>query len=151
MRVITSLLCSFGLLALTAACSSDDTTTPSSPESVTQSIGAEGGVIKVGGATITFAKGALTESKSITIKSTDKVPDGFVAVSKVFECGPTGTSFAADVTMEMPFTDDGKGPVTMFWSAGGDPTFKDIGGAPANGVMKATVKHFSSGFVGRKK
>ena len=140
----------FAALAIALlACSSDFATTPE--RSVTQPIGAEGGTIKVDGATVTFAKGALAESKSITIASTDKVPDGFIALSKVFECGPTGTSFAADVTMEMPFTDDGKGPVTMFWSAGGDPTFKDIGGTPSGNVMKATVKHFSSGFVGRKK
>src|SRR5688500_12198723 len=128
MRVLTSLVCSFALLAITSACSSDDPAAPGSGRSVTQAIGAEGGVIKVDGATVTFAKGALTESKSITISSTDKVPDGFEAVSKVFECGPSGTSFAAEVTMGMPFTDDGKGPVTMFWTAGPDPTFKDIGG-----------------------
>src|SRR5687767_15946541 len=117
MRAFPLVLSLSGLLALTAACSSDTPdATAASPQSVTQSIGTEGGVIKVDGATITFAKGALTESKEITIRTTNKVPDGFEAVSKVFECGPTGTSFGADVTMEMPFTDDGKGPVTMFWS-----------------------------------
>ncbi len=146
MRVLSLLVLPIAVLA----CSSDSTGS-ASERSVTQTIGVEGGTINVDGATVTFAKGALTESKSITIASTDKVPDGYVALSKVFECGPSGTSFAADVTMEMPFTDDGKGPVTMFWTAGPDPSFKDIGGTPANGVMKATVKHFSGGFVGRKK
>src|SRR5687767_10413852 len=135
MRALSLLVLS--LAPLVCACSSD-TAPESSPRSVTQTVGAEGGTIKVDGATVTFAKGALTESKSITIASTDKVPDGYVALSKVFECGPSGTSFAADVTMEMPFTDDGKGPVTMFWTAGPDPAFKDIGGTAQNGVMKAT-------------
>jgi hypothetical protein len=70
-------------------------------------------------------------------------------MSKVFRCEPRGTEFAADVTMEMPFTDDGK-PVKMFWTTGSDPTFKDIGGTPTNNkTMIATVRHFSAGFVGR--
>lgn len=93
----------------------------------------------------------LADAKAITIGSTSDIPDGFVAVSKVFECAPSGTSFAAPVTMTMPFTDDGNGPVTMFWSAGADPTFKDLGGAPNGATFTATVRHFSRGFVGRKK
>jgi ZU5 domain-containing protein len=140
-----------------ASCSSSDTPSDSSSSSstdtrsVTQTIGPEGGSIDVDGATVTFPKGALAEPKSITIRSTAAVPEGFVALSKVFECEPSGTDFAQPVTMRMPFTDDGKGPVTMFWSTGGDPTFKDIGGTPEGKVMTATVLHFSSGLVGRKK
>jgi hypothetical protein len=137
-----------------AACSDSESTTPgttSGGNSVTQPIGPEGGTIVVGGATVTIPKGALADTKQITISATDeKPPAGFTAVSKVFRCEPSGTEFAADVTMEMPFTDDGK-PVKMFWSTGSDPTFKDIGGSSANGkTMIATVKHFSAGFVGRQ-
>lgn len=142
------------LIALTAAlllgCSSSSGPS-TNPESVTQTIGPEGGVIDVAGATVTFPKGALTENKAITIRASDAAPEGFVLASRVFECEPSGTSFAEPVTMTMPFTDDRAGALTMFWSSGGDPTFKDIGGAPAGGRMSATVKHFSSGFVGRKK
>lgn len=131
---------------------SETTTTPSSssPKSVTQPVGPEGGTILVGGATVTIPKGALADTKQITITETDdKPPSGFVAVSKIFRCEPSGTDFAVGVTMEMPFTDDGK-PVKMFWSTGSDPTFKDVGGTSANGkTMIATVKHFSAGFVGR--
>ena len=50
----------------------------------------------------------------------------------------------------MPFVDDGKGG-TLFWSSGGDPTFKDLDGTLDGTTMVGTVKHFSSGFVGRKK
>ena len=123
----------------------------SSAKSVTQPVGPEGGTILVGGATVTIPKGALGDTKQITITETDeKPPAGFTAVSKIFRCEPSGTDFAADVTMQMPFTGDGK-PVKMFWSTGSDPTFKDIGGtASADGkTMTATVKHFSAGFVGR--
>jgi hypothetical protein len=136
----------FGLLA---SCSS--TSSPSSPRSVTQTVGAEGGTIEVDGAVVTFPKGALSEAKAITIESVDEVPEGFVATSKVFRCAPSGTSFAQPVTMTMPFTDDLKGPLTMFWSTGADPSFKEIGGKADGATMSATVLHFSSGFVGRKK
>jgi hypothetical protein len=141
---------SFALAVAAASCSSSSSSSTSST-SVTQTIGPEGGTIVVDGATVTFPKGALAEAKSITIKSGGAVPDGFVAVSKVFECGPTGTDFAQPVTMQMPFEDDGKGGLTMFWSSGADPSFKDIGGKPDGKTMTATVMHFSSGFVGRKK
>ncbi len=105
----------------------------------------------VGGATMTFPKGAVASATSITISQSGSVPAGFVALSKVFECGPTGTNFEQAVTMEMPFTDDGKGPPTIFWSAGGDPTFKALETTVKSpGVATAPVLHFSSGFVGRK-
>lgn len=116
---------------------------------VTKMVGPDGGVIDVGGATVTFAKGSLSTMTEITIEATDEAPpDGFVALSKVFACGPSGTDFAVPVTMTMPFTDDGKG-ATMFWSSGADPSFKEVGGALEAGRMKAEVKHFSKGFVGR--
>jgi hypothetical protein len=138
------------LLLACSACSDSETTPSGAGNSVTQAVGPEGGTIRVGGATVTIPKGALVGTAQITITATeDKPPAGFTAVSKIFRCEPSGTAFAADVTMEMPFTDDGK-PVKMFWSTGSDPTFKDIGGTPtANKTMTATVKHFSAGFVGR--
>jgi hypothetical protein len=140
------------LLAVVAACSDSESTTPGTAtgNSVTQDVGPEGGTIVVGGATVTIPKGALTETKKIMIAATDEAPPaGFTAVSKVFRCGPTGTTFAEGVTMEMPFTDDGK-PVKMFWTAGSETEFKDIGGTSTNGkTIVATVKHFSGGFVGR--
>jgi hypothetical protein len=114
-------------------------------------IGPEGGTIEVDGAHVTFPPGAVSEAKAITIASTTAIPDGFVAVSKVFTCEPSGTDFAQPVSMTMPFVDDGKGPITMFWSTGSDPTFKDIGGKAEGAVMTATILHFSKGFLGRKK
>jgi len=137
------------LFLLVGACASDDDAVSSS-SSVTKTVGPEGGVIEVGGATVTIPAGALAEAKPIVITATDQAPPpGFVALSKVFECGPTGTTFAVPVTMKMPFVGDAAGS-TMFWSSGEDPTFKDVGGQASNGFMTATVRHFSSGFVGKK-
>ena len=118
---------------------------------ITQEIGPEGGQIVVRGATVTFPAGALADRKMITIRATEGAPpDGYVALSRVFDCGPSGTAFAQPVTMKMPFEDDGQ-PASMFWSSGADPAFKDLGGEKQGGTMTATVRHFSSGFVGRKK
>lgn len=132
---------------VTVSCSDSKAADPA----VTQDIGPEGGTIFVDGATVTIPKGALTESKKITISSvTDGAPDGFVVLSKVFRCEPSGTDFKQPVTMQMPWSDDGQGG-TMFWSSGADPTFKDVGGTVQGNTMVTTVLHFSSGFVGRKK
>jgi hypothetical protein len=128
--------------------------TDAGSDSVTQTVGPEGGTLNVGGATATIPKDALTTSVVITITSAPatsaNVPDGYVALSSFYTCGPSGTEFAQPVTMQMPFTPDGQ-PATMFWTSGSDPTFKDLGGTPQGTTMVATIRHFSAGFVGRKK
>jgi hypothetical protein len=146
MRLLASALVAstFALLS----CSSDAT---DDTASVTQTIGPDGGTINVGGATVTFPQGALVLARDITItRGKANPPAGYTALSPVFQCQPSGIDFAAPVTMAMPFTDDGKGPATMFWSSGSQPAFADVGGTAANGIMTANVQHFSSGFVGRK-
>ena len=134
----------------TVSCGSVNAAEP--VDNVTKSIGPEGGTIEVGGAVVTFPKGALAASTTITIAAQDgaAVPAGFVALSKLFKCAPSGTDFAQPVEMRMPFVDDGQGG-TLFWSTGADPTFKDLGGRIEGTTMVATVQHFSSGFVGRAK
>ena len=145
------------LVALSAtACSSDKSSGTSSGAATTgnatKAIGPDGGTIEVGGAIVTFPKGSVSKETMITISVEDaaKVPDGFVALSKLFKCEPSGTEFGQPVEMRMPFTDDGLGG-TLFWSTGADPTFKDLGGRVEGTTMIATVQHFSAGFVGRKK
>lgn len=134
----------------TFGCGSQNTAEPI--DNVTKSIGPEGGTIEVGGAVVTFPKGALAAATTITIAAQDgaAVPSGFVALSKLFKCEPSGTDFAQPVEMRMPFVDDGQGG-RLFWSTGADPTFKDLGGRVEGTTMVATVQHFSSGFVGRPK
>lgn len=153
LRLLSSLVLATSISV--ASCSSsktDSTPTPTVTGTVTKDIGPEGGVIEVDGATVTFPKGALDASKSITIRAkSGAAPEGFTVLSKVFECEPSGTSFAQPVTMRMPFTDDGKGNATMFWSTKENPEFKDVGGKVEGGAMVATVMHFSSGFVAAKK
>jgi hypothetical protein len=120
------------------------------PTTVTQSIGPEGGSITIDGATVRFPAGAVAAATSITIaQSTEAAPTGHVALSKVYRCSPTGTTFAQPVSMTMAFTPDGTTP-TMFWSTDNDVTFTDVGGNAAGSTFTATVTHFSGGFVGHK-
>jgi hypothetical protein len=146
----------FGLALACLSCSSDPTpastggTSGGAPVAVMKTVGPEGEVIEVEGAKVTIPKGALASSVAITITaSSDPAPAGFVALSRIFKCEPSGTDFAEPVTMQMPFTDDGK-PKTMFWTSGGNPSFNDVGGTAVGSTMTATVRHFSAGFVGRK-
>lgn len=139
-----------------SACGSDGSSSTkvagTSVEVSQQTIDAEGGSMHVGGAVITFPKGAVATATKVTITVEDgsKVPAGYVALSRLFTCKPSGTDFAVPVEMKMPFVDDGQGG-TLFWSTGEDPTFKDLGGRVEGTTMIATVQHFSAGFVGRKK
>jgi hypothetical protein len=116
---------------------------------VTQTIGPQGGTIVVDGATVTFPPNALAVPTSITITPTDDAPPaGYVALSRVYHCGPSGTTFAQGVTMAMTFHGDATG-ARVFWNSGADPAFKDLGGVAQGSVMTAQVLHFSSGFVGK--
>lgn len=146
MRSWTVALC-LGLLA----CSSDDDPAPpaSTATSVTKRVGAEGGTVEVGGATLTIPAGALASPVDIRIDVNEGgPPPGFVAASKVFRCEPIGTTFLVPATMRMPFVGEPQ-DLRMFWSSGADPSFKDLGGRAESGFMTASVSHFSSGFVGR--
>ena len=145
------------VIALLASGCSSSTATPApsgtsgtSATDVQKAIGPDGGTIEVGGAVVTFPKGAVAQTTMITIsvQPASAVPAGFVALSSLFKCEPAGTEFLMPVEMRMPFTDDGKGG-TLFWSTGADPTFKDLGGHAEGNIMVATVQHFSAGFVGR--
>src|SRR5262249_57255227 len=88
-------------------CGSGSAGWPAAPAQVTKSIGPEGGQIQVDGATVTFAANAVASAQNITITaSSDPAPDGYVAVSKVYKCDPSGLNFTAQVTMAMHFTAD---------------------------------------------
>jgi hypothetical protein len=140
-------LVGFALVVL-SACSS---TAPASGSSaVTKTIGPEGGQIVVEGATITFPPNALAAATAITITPTDDpAPEGYMAISRIYRCEPSGTTFAQKVSMAITFSGDATG-ATVFWSAGADPAFKDVGGTVSGSVITAGVGHFSSGFAGKK-
>jgi hypothetical protein len=130
------------------SCSSSSTS-PTTPSTATQTIGPAGGTIVVEGATVTFPPNAVAAPTSITITETDEAPPaGYVALSPVYRCEPSGTTFGQKVTMAMTFRGNATG-ARIFWSSAADPTFKDLGGVVEGTVMTTQVAHFSSGFVGK--
>jgi len=140
-------LVAFALMAV-SACSS--TAPAGGSPAVTKTIGPEGGQIVVEGATITFPANALATATQITITPTDDpAPAGYLAISRIYRCEPSGTTFAQKVSMAMSVSGDTTG-ATVFWSAGADPAFKDVGGTVSGSVITAGVSHFSSGFAGKK-
>lgn len=142
--------CLFLSAAGSLSCSSPATDSAGETTTVTKAIGPAGGTIEIGGAVVTFPKDAVSKDTTITIAASENaVPAGFVSLSKLFRCEPTGTDFAQPVVMRMPFVDDGKGG-SLFWSSPAEPAFKDLGGRVEGKTMVAEVKHFSEGFVGRR-
>jgi hypothetical protein len=136
-------------LALLLGSCSDPGSRETEAAAVTKSIRPEGGTIRVGGATVTFPAGAVAAPTTVTVAATEAdAPAGFVKLSRVFECKPSGIQFARKVTVEMRFVDDGR-PVTMFWSTADPPQFKDIGGRVDGDTLSVEIDHFSTGFVGR--
>lgn len=124
--------------------------TSAASKQATATIGPQGGVVEVAGATLTFAPGALPTMTSITLTATDEAaPDGFVALSKVFQCEPSGLDFPEGVTMRLTFQPDGM-PVSVLWSSASNPSFVDVGGVVEGAQITAPIKHFSKGFAGRK-
>ena len=147
--LVAGALASAAFFPVLAGCGSDGSTaTPGA--SVTKTIGPEGGTIVVDGATMTFPPGAVTTPTSITIAATtEAAPDGFVAISPIFRCEPSGTNFPVKVTMAMTFTGD-PANARIFWSSAALPEFTDVGGTVSGTVMTTEVAHFSRGFVGKK-
>jgi len=143
----------FGALlfvSVLTACGSSSSGAAATSAAVTKTIGPEGGTITVDGAIVTFPANAVASPLSITITPTsDAPPTGMVALSRVYRCEPAGTTFAQNVTMAMTFQGDPT-TATMFWSTGSDPAFKDVGGVADGTTMRATVQHFSAGFVDKK-
>jgi len=137
---------------LSLSCSSSDDS-GSAGDTVTQDIGPEEATVTVGDATVHFPAGSLVIKRTITITVVDApAPDGYVSLSKRIKCAPTGIDFAAPVTMQMRFNDDGANKATVLWSSAIQPGFTDVHGkANGDGTMSADVQHFSEGFVGYKK
>jgi hypothetical protein len=149
--LVAGAVASASSFSLLAGCGSDGSSSVATPgASVTRTIGPEGGTIVVDGATMTFPPGAVTTPTSITIAATtEAAPDGFVALSPVFRCEPSGTSFPVKVTMAMTFEGD-PANARIFWSSAALPEFTDVGGTVSGTVMTTEVAHFSRGFVGKK-
>lgn len=116
---------------------------------VVQGIGPEGGTVEGDGATLIIPAGALDEEVEIAVAETDaEAPDGFVAMSPVFEFTPDGLTFAAPIEVRITYdgADDG---MEVIWSLAQGDGFEGVGGTADGETIVAEVSHFSRGFAGR--
>jgi hypothetical protein len=119
------------------------------PKSGTATIGPAGGTVRLSsGPSLEIPKGALAANTTITITAADvTAPNG--AISKVFQFGPEGTSFALPVTVSFPLpagTNDG----LIYWTQAGSTT--DFGILPTTisaGRASGRILHLSLGFFGK--
>ncbi len=118
--------------------------------SVTATIGPEGGTLAMPGVKLEVPPGALGAAQSLSIRVDDEgsLPAALGPSSKVYAFEPEGIAFAAGVTVEIAFEGSAAGKA-IFWSKASGPGFDRLGGtATSQGTFRATVDHFSRGFVG---
>ncbi|MBK8697586.1 MAG: hypothetical protein IPN17_36390, partial [Deltaproteobacteria bacterium] len=118
------------------------------PTIVTASIGAAGGVVELGGFTLTIPPGALTETREITVEgAADATVEGYSLSSRLYRLQPEGLTFALPATVSIPFVPGAESPA-LFWSLADNSGHEDLHGTVMGAAMAAAVTHFSSGYVG---
>jgi hypothetical protein len=132
----------------TDATAPDDALWGPVPPTVTASVGASGGTVRLGGFTLTIPPGALSAARDITVeRAVDAPPDGYLAWSPLYYFSPRGLTFAVPVTVSIPYP-SATGTPTVFWSLADDSGFEDVHGTRVGATVQASVTHFSTGFVG---
>ncbi len=124
-----------------------DSSAPDASETVTQTVGASGGVVKVPGAVLTIPAGALAGDTEISIDpNAGPVPSGYTGLTSLFVFGPAGTTLLQPATVEFSLAAPGTNP-TVFWSnaSGG---FDGLDTTSTVTTASATITRLGSGFVG---
>lgn len=112
-------------------------------------VGPTGGTVSLsGGASVIVPSGALSSSTTITVAAASATaPSG--AISSVYAFGPSGTTFAAPVTVTFPVPAGTPANAVAYWSKPGSTTEWEALPAVVNGTTATIqVTHFSSGFIG---
>jgi len=119
---------------------------PTGTGTTSVAIGATGGVLSGGGATLTVPAGALTGAGTpLTLSWAPATAGGYTYQSELFQFGPSGTTFASPALVGLPFVGDPQ-QASVYWSddQGG---YSELPVTVVNGLALAQVSHFSSGFV----
>jgi len=116
-------------------------------DTVSVSLGVDGGLVQVGELALRVPPGALAEPTTIRVTTTSAtLPTGFTSYTPVLRFEPAGLVFRTPATIEIPFSGDSR-LATVFWtdSAGAYTALPtEIEGA----IARTTVEHFSQAFVG---
>ncbi|MDP3235737.1 MAG: hypothetical protein Q8N26_23330, partial [Myxococcales bacterium] len=138
------------VLATSLACGPEKVANPSGSGAVTtQVVGAEGGEIKLEGATLDVPRGALPDGQMITVTSSPTpAPEAYQSFSPVYTFEPAGLEFAVPVTIRLRATVPGGSRLVVFWTKKGSTTqFDELASTQSGDTVVAQVTHFSSGFL----
>jgi hypothetical protein len=109
-------------------------------------IGTDGGRVTLdSGPTLDIPPGALLGDTEITI-STSPSPAPAGALTPRFTFGPAGTVFDVPVAITLPVP-AGTAGASLYWSKVGGAGFDNLGGTITGTSLRASVVHFSDGFV----
>lgn len=108
---------------------------------------ASGGSVEVpGGPALRIPAGALAADTAITIQeSSAAAPPG--ALTRAYELGPSGTTFAEPVTVTFPVP-AGTAAAAVWMRSGSAASFESVPTSVANGIATAQIRHFSIIVVG---
>ncbi len=147
---------SIGSILIACGAASDGTSdipvsdNPSSNDASTipgSAIGPAGGTVTENGVTVTIPAGALATSTPIHITESTVTPTGYTVSGKVYHFEPSGTHFAAPITIALPSNK----PEIVYWTVdGSEDVFEPIETEfdEAASLAKVQITHFSGGFVG---
>jgi hypothetical protein len=103
-----------------------------------------------GDVTVTVPPGALSADVSIMVSETMlSAPSGSTAYSSVFHFEPDGLTFAAPVTVSMPYQGDAAS-AALLWSEQPSSGYVELDSFASATVVTAQVMTFSYGYVGKK-
>lgn len=157
--------CLVVVFALSAACggggddggSGGNTPPPPPPPPANTGIGSAGGTVTdPSGAKVVIPAGALTTNTAIAVTQTatgaPSLPAGVTPFGQIFAFTPHGTTFAAPVTITVPFdtAQVPAGTAPVFYKTNAAMTgWAEVAGATVNGAsMSGDVQSFSFVFVG---
>jgi hypothetical protein len=135
------------------ACGGDDEVSKGEPVRGVGSatVGSAGGTIDADGLSLRIPANALSSPQTISVTPLSApAPEAATAYSPVYRFEPEGLIFQTPIIVEMKFVGDAA-DATMFWTVLKETTFEEIGGAAESGTLRASVTHFSHGFVGQRR
>jgi hypothetical protein len=126
----------------------DRLTDGSALDTMAQTIGPAGGIVRLGAASITIPAGALSKPTPITLSfAPGTPPTEYDVCSRLYSFAPRGLVFARPATVVLPCTAP-QPAFAIYWSRPSGAGYDRLDTTLAGHTASASVTHFSTGFVG---